>query len=78
MEYSQLAIAALSIICAILGWFARELYGATQSLRKDLATLEIRMSSDYVRYDRLQDALSPIMEVLSEIKQSLKEKMDKP
>lgn len=77
MEFSQMAIYALGAACAVLGWFARELYTATQSLRQDLSALEIRISSDYIRYDRLQDALKPIMQSLQEIKQSLEKKADK-
>lgn len=67
----------LGIICLVLGWFARELYGATQGLRRDLSALEVRIGTDYVRYDRLRDALKPIMESLHEIKQTLTGKVDK-
>jgi septation ring formation regulator EzrA len=64
--------------CTILGWFARELYAATQSLRQDLSALEVRIGSDYIRYDRLQDAMKPIMDSLTEIKHALDKKADKP
>lgn len=77
MELSQIAIWALGGVCAVLGWFARELYSATQSLRKDLAALEVSLNRDYVRYDRLQDAMKPIMDSLAEIKQTLAGKADK-
>lgn len=68
----------LGAACGVLGWFARELYGATQALRKDLSALEVRISADYIRYDRLQDALRPIIDGLQEIKQTLSKKVDKP
>ena len=77
MELSQIALCILSMICTALGWFARELYNATQSLRKDLSSLEVRIGTDYVRYDRLQDAMKPIMDSLHEIKQTLTGKADK-
>ena len=67
----------LGAACTVLGWFARELYGATQALRKDLSALEVRIGTDYVRYDRLQDAFKPIMESLHEIKLALSGKADK-
>lgn len=73
-----MAMFVLALACGILGWFARELYSATQSLRRDLTALEIKIGTDYVRYDRLAVSLQPIMDSLSEIKQSLKEKVDKP
>ena len=77
MELQQLIMWGLGAACTLLGWFARELYAATQSLRKDLSALEVQISSDYVRYDRLQDAMKPIMESLSEIKHTLAGKADK-
>lgn len=77
MEVSQIALWVLGITSAVLGWFARELYSATQSLRKDLAALEVSLNRDYIRYDRLQDAMKPIMDSLAEIKQTLSMKMDK-
>ena len=77
MEITQIALWVLGAVCGVLGWFARELYGATQALRKDLSSLEVRIGTDYVRYDRLQDAFKPIMDSLHEIKQTLSSKADK-
>ena len=78
MEISQIALWALGAVCCVLGWFARELYSATQSLRKDLSALEVQIGREYVRYDRLQDAMKPIMDSLHEIKQTIAGKADKP
>lgn len=77
MTPEQIYMTAIGIACAVLGWFARELYQATQQLRQDLSDLEVRIGRDYVRYDRLQDALKPIMDGLHEIKDTLKSKADK-
>lgn len=65
------------VALAVLGWFARELYAATQSLRRDLSQLEVRISADFVRYDRLQDAMRPIMDKLNRIEDALSQKADK-
>jgi len=78
MEITQLALWVLGFACSALGWFARELYSATQSLRSDLSSLETRIGTDYIRYDRLRDALEPIMEALQDIKKALHGKVDKP
>jgi hypothetical protein len=78
MEVTQIVMWGLGMACTILGWFARELYAATQSLRQDLSALEIRIGSDYIRYDRLQDAMKPIMDSLADIKHALDKKADKP
>ena len=77
MSLEQVFLMGLSAGFAALGWFARELYSATQSLRRDLSALEVRISADYVRYDRLQDALRPVMEKLQRIEDTLSHKADK-
>lgn len=77
MELNQIIMSGLAFVCAVLGWFARELYAATQALRRDLSAFEVRVSTDYVRYDRLQDAFKPVMDSLQEIKHTLSGKADK-
>lgn len=77
MTIEQLFILGIGLACSVLGWFARVLYSATQELRKDLSALEIKISADYIRYDRLQDALKPIIASLAEIKHTLDKKADK-
>lgn len=77
VSMTEIILAVVSIATGVLGWFARQLWDAVQSLRKDLTTLQITISQDYVRYDRLQDALKPILDSLEEIKDSLKTKADK-
>jgi hypothetical protein len=77
MTIEQALIALIGGMCAVLGWLARELWSAVQKLRQDLSQLEVRISGEYVRYDRLQDALKPIMAALDEIKQAMTHKVDK-
>lgn len=77
MNVEQMLLGLVGLACTILGWFARELYNATQSVRKDLSALEVQIGRDYVRYDRLQDAMKPIMDSLHEIKLALQSKADK-
>ena len=77
MSTEQAFLALLTIGGGILGWFARELYTAVNRLREDMQKLEVKLSSEYVRYDRLQDALKPILSGIEEIKQALTHKVDK-
>lgn len=76
-DFTAIILGVVSLATAVLGWFARQLWDAVQSLRKDLTALQIIVSSEYVRYDRLHDALQPIMTTLQEIKDTLKSKADK-
>lgn len=77
MTIDQILITFIGIACAVIGWFARVLYQATQELRKDLSALEVKISRDYVRYDRLQDMFKPVLEGIHEIKEALRSKADK-
>lgn len=77
MEYMQLAICLLGLACGALGWFARQVWSAVQELKRDMSELRVLIGTDYVRYDRLQDAMKPVMDSLHEIKQTLAGKADK-
>jgi hypothetical protein len=76
-DLQSMALWILSLGFGVLGWFARELYQAIQSLKKDLNTLEVKIGTDYVRYDRLRDALTPIERKLDVIHETLSKKVDK-
>lgn len=73
----EIILAVLGVTCACLGWFARQVWGAVQELKTDVNNLRVLIGTDYVRYDRLQDAMKPIMDSLHEIKQALSGKADK-
>jgi hypothetical protein len=77
MDYTQIALWTLSLACACFGWFARQVWGAVQALKDEMANLRVQISTDYVRYDRLQDAMKPILDSLQEIKHTLAGKADK-
>lgn len=77
MDWQTGFMILLGITTGILGWFSRTLWDAVVQLKDEINKLEVRMSSEYVRYDRLQDAFKPIMEALSEIKLTLRNKVDK-
>jgi len=77
MEISQIVLWVLGVVCACLGWFCREIYGMAREQKKELSDLHILISTEYVRYDRMQDMFKPVMEALQEIKQSLNQKVDK-
>lgn len=78
MDLHSLLLALLGVTCGVLGWFAREMYAAVNKLKDDLTRLEVRMGTDYVRYDRLQDALRPILQALERVESALASKADKP
>ena len=78
IDVHTVLLSFLGCACTVLGWLARELWDAVKSLRRDLSTLEIRITKDYVSYDRLKDVMQPVLNSLEEIKQTLTQKTDKP
>jgi hypothetical protein len=77
MTIEQAALAIFGAALGVMGWFARVLYEAVANLKDDLNELEVRLGTDYIRYDRLQDTMRPVMESLDEIKRALAHKADK-
>lgn len=77
LDLHSVFLALLGLAFSVLGWLARELWQAVQQLRKDLALLEVKIGTDYVRYDRLKDAMAPIMAALEDIRDRLDQKVDK-
>lgn len=77
MTIEQIFLGMLGLFCGVLGWFARELYQAVEKLKEDVLKLEVKIGTDFVRYDRLQDMLQPILSGIDEIKAALTHKVDK-
>jgi septation ring formation regulator EzrA len=78
MSLEQIFIILIGVACSVIGWFANQLFRAVEKLKDDLNELQVRIGSDFVRYDRLQDMLKPILNGIEEIKESIKHKADKP
>ena len=78
MDIQQILMVGIGLGFTAFGWFARELWTAVQKLREELNRLEVRIGTDFVRYDRLQDALTPIVATLERIEETLMTKADKP
>ena len=76
-DVHMLLTAALGLVCTLLGWLGRELWSAVQALRRDLSNLEVRIGTDYVRYDRLRDALQPLEAKIDKLSDALIHKVDK-
>ena len=62
---------------AILGWFARELWGAVKELKADLAALREDLPKDYVAKDDYREDIKEIKAMLAKIFEKLDAKVDK-
>ena len=67
----------IPIVCAVLGWFCRELWTAVQDLKADLAVLREQLPSHYVSKDDFNDRFYEVLKSLHRIEDKLDNKVDK-
>jgi Tfp pilus assembly protein PilF len=67
----------LGMATTAMGWFAKQLWNKSEKNLELINNIKVDLGTNYVRYDRLHDAMKPIMDALAEIKDTLKTKADK-
>lgn len=77
MTLEQVLLGLLGMVTGGITWFARQLWDRHTDVEKQVHDLKVDIGTNYIRYDRLHDAIKPIMEALQEIKETLKTKADK-
>jgi hypothetical protein len=77
MENQHLINALIGGGFAILGWFARELWGAVKELKADLAALRQDLPKEYVAKDDYREDIREIKAMLAKIFEKLDAKVDK-
>lgn len=63
---------------AACGWFARQMWGAVNELRNDLAKLREELPKTYLTRNDFKDGMHEIKTLLITIDQKLDRKLDKP
>ena len=61
----------------VIGWFARQLWDATQKLKEDLSDLELNMSEKYVKKSEISARFDKIESILERLFDKLESKQDK-
>ena len=77
MENQHLINMFLGIGMTVVGWFARELWGAVKELRADLAALREDLPKEYVAKDDYRQDIKEIKLLLAKIFEKLENKADK-
>jgi hypothetical protein len=77
MDWQPYINIALGSGFAVAGWFARQVWGAVQDLKRDLKDLEVKLPVEYVRKDDLSDMMDRIYQILDRIERKLDGKADK-
>ena len=61
----------IPIVCAVLGWFCRELWTAVQELKNDVAKLREDLPSKYVSKDDFNDRWMEVLKSLHRLEDKL-------
>ena len=77
MEMQTIIDLAISGAMAVLGWFARELWGAVKELRRDLNILEVNLPKEYVLKVDMDQRMKHIEDMVQRIYDKLDNKADK-
>lgn len=77
MDFQTLINVGAGASLAVMGWFARELWGAVKELRTDLAKLREQLAREYVSKGDFKDAMREIRDALQRIENKLDHKVDK-
>ena len=77
MNLQELFNVFIPIICAVLGWFCRELWTAVQELKEDLAKLREELPTNYVHKDDFNDRWNEVLKALHRIEDKLDKKVDR-
>lgn len=67
----------IGVILSVLGWFARQLWDAVQTLKNDMKELEVELPTHYLRKDEFESRLDKIETMLERIFDKLDNKVDK-
>ena len=59
------------IVCAVLGWFCRELWTAVQDLKEDVASLRETLPSKYVSKQDFNDRWEEVLKAIHRIEDKL-------
>ena len=77
MENQHLINMFLGIGMTVVGWFARELWGAVKELRADLAALREDLPREYLARNDYREDIRDIKTMLAKIFEKLENKADK-
>lgn len=77
MEYQDFVNAGLGISATVIGWFARTLWEAVNTLKDDLYKLKEEIAKDYVPKDEFVVFKSELFTVLRRIEDKIERKQDK-
>jgi len=77
MEIQTIINVIAGAILTVLGWFAREIWGAIKELQRDMREIEINLPTNYVKKEDFSKSLTEIKELCDKIFDKLDKLNDK-
>ena len=77
MDYQSTINLAEGVAIAVVGWLARELWGAVKELRRDISNMQANLPKEYVLKVDLDKRMSHIEDMFQRIYDKLDGKADK-
>jgi len=77
MDYQSTINLAAGVAIAVVGWLARELWGAVKELRRDISNMQANLPKEYVLKVDLDKRMSHIEDMFQRIYDKLDGKADK-
>lgn len=67
----------IGVILSVIGWFARQMWDAVQSLKVDINKLEVKLPTEYISKHDFNERWIEVLKSLRRIEEKLDEKVDK-
>jgi hypothetical protein len=77
MEMQHIIDLGLGASMAVIGWFAREMWGAVKELKSDLSKLREDLPKSYVAKDDYREDIRELKEIMNKVFDRLEHKQDK-
>lgn len=77
MEMQTIINVIAGAILTVLGWLARELWGAIKELQRDMREIEINLPTNYVKKEDFSKSLTEIKDLCDKIFDKLDKLNDK-
>jgi hypothetical protein len=77
MELQNIIDISLGVAMAVIGWFAREMWGAVKELKSDLSKLREDLPKSYVVKDDYREDIRELKEIMNKVFDRLDNKADK-
>ena len=77
MENQSLFNIVVVAVLGCIGWFARQLWDAIQSLKEDLKNIEVELPTQYVRKVDIESRFDKLEAILNRLFEKLDKKADR-